>query len=383
MSETPVSYQSFIGVDLHKNTVTLAAVDPRGETLAKLTISTKCRRARSKPGCWPCRGPRIWPSRPWASSNGSSTIPPLRRSHRHRRRHRTGQPPRQTAEKRSQRRPGRRQTTGPRRMPPGLHRRRRTDATPQARPPLAATQQRHGPRQALHEVDALGRQPSRPQVRRRLGATLAAWPTAIFSSRPNARPSPTSPDIVQLIELQREPLRYAIIVACRSPNDSARSRRFCKRVPGIGEIWSCIIAAEIGPFDRFPNADALEFWAGLTADVKESAGRTQSGHITKAGSRTLRWALCNAALTLCHSDAGQEAIRQRMIRRTGGIKAKANVGHGPTPLAAPVCHGPRQQALSSEVRDATAPPPPTRPVRPNVPARPERRRPDPLDPFTT
>jgi transposase len=96
-----------------------------------------------------------------------------------------------------------------------------------------------------------------------------------------------------------------------------------KTVPGIGDIWGAIIAAEIGPFDRFPNADALEFWAGLTADMKESAGRTQSGHITKAGSATLRWALGKAAVTMCQSDASQEATRQRLIKRIG--KPKANV----------------------------------------------------------
>jgi transposase len=133
--------------------------------------------------------------------------------------------------------------------------------------------------------------------------------------------------IVQIIELQRQPLRLAIIEASRSPR-FAPMTKLLQSVPGIGEIWSCIIVAEIGPFDRFPNADALEFWAGLTADLKESAGRTQSGKITKAGSRTLRWALCNAALTLCHSDAGQEAIRRRLIRKTGGIKGKANTAMG-------------------------------------------------------
>ena len=47
----------------------------------------------------------------------------------------------------------------------------------------------------------------------------------------------------------------------------------------------------------------------FNADLKESAGRTQSGNITKAGSRTLRWALCKAAVTLCRSDAKQEATR--------------------------------------------------------------------------
>jgi len=97
-------------------------------------------------------------------------------------------------------------------------------------------------------------------------------------------------------------------------------------VPGIGEIWAAIIAAEIGPFERFPNADTLEFWAGLTADLKESAGRTQSGNITKAGSVTLRWALCQAAVTLCQCDARQEAIRQRLVKRLG--KPKANVAMG-------------------------------------------------------
>jgi len=133
--------------------------------------------------------------------------------------------------------------------------------------------------------------------------------------------------IVQLIEFQRGPLRCDIIKACRSERFAALTK-LLQSVPGIGEIWACIIAAEIGPFDRFPNADALEFWAGLTSDLKESAGRTQPGPITKAGSRTLRWALCNAAVTLCQSDAKQEAVRQRLIRRTGGIRGKANTAMG-------------------------------------------------------
>ena len=41
MSEPIVAYQSFIGVDLHKNTVTLVAVDPRGKVLSRLKIHTK------------------------------------------------------------------------------------------------------------------------------------------------------------------------------------------------------------------------------------------------------------------------------------------------------------------------------------------------------
>jgi len=132
-------------------------------------------------------------------------------------------------------------------------------------------------------------------------------------------------DIISLIERQRESLRRQIISANRNAEFSA-TITLLKSIPGIDEIWSCIIAAEVGPFDRFPNADALEFWTGLTPDNKESAGRTQSGQITKAGSATLRWALCKAAVTLCKSDARQEAVRQRLIKKTGN--AKANVAMG-------------------------------------------------------
>jgi len=132
-------------------------------------------------------------------------------------------------------------------------------------------------------------------------------------------------DVLMLTERHRERLRREIIFATRCDRFTPIVT-LLKSVPGIGDIWAAMIIAEIGPFDRFPNADTLEFWAGLTADVKESAGRTQSGNITKAGSVTLRWALCQAAVTLCQSDARQEATRQRLLKRIG--KPKANVAMG-------------------------------------------------------
>jgi transposase len=132
-------------------------------------------------------------------------------------------------------------------------------------------------------------------------------------------------DVLMLVERQRARMRRQMIFASRNGSYAATIARLMT-VPGVGDIWATIIAAEIGPFERFPNADALEFWAGLTADLKESAGRTQSGQITKAGSVTLRWALCQAAVTLCLCDARQEAIRQRLVTRIG--KPRANVAMG-------------------------------------------------------
>ena len=129
-------------------------------------------------------------------------------------------------------------------------------------------------------------------------------------------------DVVLLIERQKQRLRRRILFANRR-EEVADTVTACKTVPGIDEVWACIIAAEVGPFERFPNADALEFWAGLTPDTQESAGRVQSGHITKAGSPALRWALGMAAMVLCRFDPAWHAKRERLRRRLG--KPKANV----------------------------------------------------------
>jgi transposase len=326
MPETPVSYQSFIGVDLHKNTVTLAAVDPRGETLAKLTISTK---SVGKIETWLLALPR--PSQlaveavgfvEWFIERFRPCVDRIEIA---------------DATELANRR-GKRRKTDPKDALDAAKRLARgecplgyiaDDELMQLRKlgrhwrqlSSVLARAKHCMKSMLLAANLRG-----PKLD---GGSTQRWLLAHgHLLKPAQRQAFAHfTEIIQLIELQRQPLRYAIIAACRSPRFSPITT-LLQTVPGIGEIWSCIIAAEIGPFDRFPNADTLEFWAGMTADLKESAGRTQSGNITKAGSRTLRWALCNAALTLCHSDATQEAIRQRIIRRTGGIKAKANVAMG-------------------------------------------------------
>src|SRR5450830_884356 len=56
MSQTVQLYQSFIGVDLHKTTVTLVAVAPDGAAIARLMINTKC---REKIAAWLLALPRL------------------------------------------------------------------------------------------------------------------------------------------------------------------------------------------------------------------------------------------------------------------------------------------------------------------------------------
>jgi hypothetical protein len=58
----------------------------------------------------------------------------------------------------------------------------------------------------------------------------------------------------------------------------------------------------------------------------QSGGESRSGNITKAGSVTLRWALCKAAQVMCRADAREAAVRERLRQRIG--RPKANVAMG-------------------------------------------------------
>jgi transposase len=326
MPEPPVVYQSFIGVDLHKKTVSLAAVDPRGEILSRLKISTS---SVGKIEEWLLAIPR--PSHlaveavgfvEWFIERFRSSVDRMDIADATELANRRGK--RRKSDPNDSLDIAKRLARGE--CPLGFI---ADDELMQLRKLGRHWRQLSGvlarAKQCMRSI-MLAANHRGPKFD---GGSAQRWLlTHGHLFKPAQRQAFAHfTEIVQLIELQRQPLRYAITEACRSKR-FAPITKLLQSVPGIGEIWSCVIAAEIGPFDRFPNADTLEFWAGLTADVKESAGRTQSGHITKAGSRSLRWALCCAALALCKSDAKQEDIRQRIIRKTGGIKAKANVAMG-------------------------------------------------------
>ncbi|MGH7918394.1 MAG: IS110 family transposase [Candidatus Dormibacteraceae bacterium] len=66
-------------------------------------------------------------------------------------------------------------------------------------------------------------------------------------------------------------------------------------IPGIGPTTAAIILAEVGDIARFPDARHLCAWAGLTPTEHSSADHTRRGHISKQGSRWLRWIMVEAA----------------------------------------------------------------------------------------
>lgn len=66
-------------------------------------------------------------------------------------------------------------------------------------------------------------------------------------------------------------------------------------IPGIGLLTAATIIAEVGDPTRFATPERLTSWAGLTPTERSSADHTRRGHISKQGSRWLRWAMVEAA----------------------------------------------------------------------------------------
>lgn len=67
-----------------------------------------------------------------------------------------------------------------------------------------------------------------------------------------------------------------------------------QQIAGVGRVLGAVFVAEIGDVHRFGDARHLCSWAGLTPRLRESDTHTRRGHITKQGSRLLRWAAVEA-----------------------------------------------------------------------------------------
>jgi transposase len=97
------------------------------------------------------------------------------------------------------------------------------------------------------------------------------------------------------------------------------------QIRGIGPYTAMLVIAEVGDIARFGSARKLCAWAGLTPTIRSSDGKARLGHITKQGSRPLRWALVEAAQ---HAGRGGGPLRdsfERIAKRRGRKIAKVAI----------------------------------------------------------
>jgi len=87
-------------------------------------------------------------------------------------------------------------------------------------------------------------------------------------------------------------------------------------IPGLGPVLAAVFVAEIGDVSRFTSARHLCSWAGLTPTHHESDEKVRRGHITKQGSRLVRWAAVEA-VSRQRSATPIRAHHERVSERRG------------------------------------------------------------------
>jgi transposase len=99
-------------------------------------------------------------------------------------------------------------------------------------------------------------------------------------------------------------------------------------IPGVDRRTAEVLIAEIGTdMTRFPTADHLASWAGMSPGNNQSAGKRRGGRTTP-GDRWLRQALTQAAWAASHTKGTYlSAQYHRLAARRGKKRAVVALGH--------------------------------------------------------
>jgi transposase len=90
---------------------------------------------------------------------------------------------------------------------------------------------------------------------------------------------------------------------------------------GVDVFSALLIRSEIGDVSRFGSYKKLVSWAGLAPSLHQSGSVEYHGHITKQGSRMLRWIMVEAARSAVNVDDRLGEFYWRVKGRRGGQKA--------------------------------------------------------------
>jgi len=98
--------------------------------------------------------------------------------------------------------------------------------------------------------------------------------------------------------------------------------RLLMTIPGMGYYSALLTKSEIGEVKRFRSAKQLCAYAGLVPSTYASGNTRFHGHITKQGSRWLRWILIGAAIHAVKRPGVLRCFYFKIQRKKGGQIAK-------------------------------------------------------------
>ncbi len=127
---------------------------------------------------------------------------------------------------------------------------------------------------------------------------------------------------LEYIEQRLEEIEKVIAERCSGSEEAV----LLASTPGVGAFTAIALACRIGRVERFPRADSLANYWGLTPGCRNSGENNQRlGSITKAGSSMGRWLLAQVAHQALRKDAKLREWYKRIKRRRGASIARVAV----------------------------------------------------------
>jgi len=106
-----------------------------------------------------------------------------------------------------------------------------------------------------------------------------------------------------------------------APVAEQEARAVLKTIPMVGPVTVDVVVSELGDVGRFRSCKRAVAYAGLAPGQRESAGHRHELGITKQGSALLRWALVESAWRLVRSCRRWGSIFEGLHKRRGKKKA--------------------------------------------------------------
>jgi transposase len=128
-------------------------------------------------------------------------------------------------------------------------------------------------------------------------------------------------DVIDLLDARIGPLDHEL-----GPLARADARVvLLDTIPGVGDLLGLTLAFEIGDIARFSSPRKLIGYAGLAPKINQSGDRSRTGALSKAGSRTLRWAVVEAAQHAWRPTNPWHQLYKDISARAGKNPAKSAV----------------------------------------------------------
>lgn len=175
----------------------------------------------------------------------------------------------------------------------------------------------------LHRVKAIMAMLNRPGPDRLRAPTLHKYLTAQRPKIPAHFVEQLEMSFDELVLLERHVAKVDVRIKSMLEADPplhALAGRLMS-FPGVGAVIAATVIAEVGDFSRFYGRDAIARYAGLNPRLFSSADTLRTGAIAKTGSRELRWALVQAAWVAVRCEPSIKALWAGIKTRNDGKRA--------------------------------------------------------------